>query len=136
MNEEIIIIEEELIESQTAVSPSQTSRRIFMAGIGVVITLKGEVAALANQIIEQSQQADSGNFAGSDNVGRKLKKPVAKFLNRLNIPTKRDIDLLNNQILTLIEKVETLAERQTALPAAASTEIPSISENEADSHSE
>lgn len=136
MNEEIIIIEEELVESQTAVSPTQTSRRIVMAGLGVVITLKGEVTALANQVIEQSQRADTENFSISGSVRRRLKKPVAKMLNRLNIPTKGDIDLLNNQLSTLIEKVETLAETQTSLPIPASPEIPLPSEVETESHSE
>jgi len=136
MNEEIIIIEEELVESQTAVSPTQTSRRIIMAGLGVVITLQGEVTALANQVIEQGQRADTENISRSGRVRRRLKKPVAKMLNRLNIPTKSDIDLLNNQISTLIEKVETLAETQPPLPTTASPEIPLPSEVEIESHSE
>jgi len=122
MDEDIIVIEEEFVETQTAVSPNNTSRRLFMAGIGIVVSFKGEFSSFVNQVIEQGESATRDNKLPAGKLRRRLRKPVGQLLNRINVPTKTDIDRLNNQISNLIEKVEALEETQTNLTAPTSPE--------------
>ena len=124
MDQEVIIIEEDVIDEQTAVSPANTSRRIIMASIGMMATVGSEAASFANRIIENDQVTSeiSQPLATSQKkLRRGLKNTVGRLLNRMNVPTKSDIDNLNNQITNLLDKVETLQQQAHNPPAPPST---------------
>jgi hypothetical protein len=120
MREDIIVFEEEIVGSDTAtstidhsrprsvqaISPTKTSRRLVMAGIGAVVIAGGKVKSLVNRFIE-SERLEVGNAQP-----RRLQKPVDSLLMRLNVPTKTDVDALNSQVTALLDKIEALQEQQ------------------------
>lgn len=106
MSEDIIAVEEEIVESSTAVSPAETSRRLVMAGIGAVVVVGGAVKARVSRFIE----SEEGETEAEPPQSRRLPNPMDALLNRLNVPTKTDIDILNNQVSALLEKMEALQE--------------------------
>lgn len=107
MSEDIIAVEEEIVESTTAVSPTETSRRLVMAGIGAVVVVGGAVKSRVSRLIE-SEEAETEAEASPGR--RRLPHPVNSLLTRLNVPTKTDIDALNDQVSNLLEKIEALQE--------------------------
>ena len=125
MSEEIIV-EEEIVEIDTAVSPKESSRRLVMAGIGLAVVLRGELSSTFNKIIDQGEHSDQlipeQNRISKLPIRRTLKKPIKRVLHRFNIPTKSDIDTLNNQIVALIDKVDAL-QNQPHLPQSTEIEI-------------
>lgn len=131
----IIIINEETAEIETAVSPLNTSRRMIMASIGMAGVLRNEAASLTNRIIEQGQTTNLPRIKPG-RVRRRFRKPVGKLFNRLNIPTKSDIDTLNNQITNLLEKVEAFEETQAALPPQIAAENRSTPPSESETLSD
>ncbi|NJN53704.1 MAG: hypothetical protein HC804_02465 [Anaerolineae bacterium] len=131
MSEDIIVIEEENGELETAVletavSPTETSRRLVMAGIGVVVVAGSEMKSFVSRLIESGELVkDDGRtspaataVAAPRRVGRRLQRPMNSLFARLNMPTKSDIDALNTQVSTLLEKIEALqqTEEQLASP--------------------
>jgi hypothetical protein len=123
MSEEIVIVEEGADAEDTAVSPTETTRRVVLAGIGMVVVAGGEIKSLVGKWAE-SRQATEGNTVQRQpavNVRRQIKTPVKSLLTRLNIPTKTDIDALNNQVTTLLNKVEKLQQLEQQAPEADSS---------------
>lgn len=103
MSEEIIVVEEEMVGSDTAVSPTETSRRLVMASIGAVVVVSGAVKSRVSRLIESEEaEASPGR--------RRLPHPMNSLLTRLNMPTKTDIDALNDQVSNLLAKIEALHE--------------------------
>jgi polyhydroxyalkanoate synthesis regulator phasin len=109
---------------------------MIMAGIGMAGVLRNEAASFTNRVIEQGQTTNLPNIRPG-RVRRGFRKPVSKLFNRLNIPTKSDIDNLNNQITNLLEKVEALEETQTPLATQTASETPEnqLPDNDAESDS-
>ncbi len=105
MSEEIIVVEEEMVGSDTAVSPTETSRRLVMASIGAVVVVSGAVKSRVSRLIE-SEEAETEASPGR----RRLPHPMNSLLTRLNMPTKTDIDALNDQVSNLLAKIEALHE--------------------------
>lgn len=116
--EDIVIIEEEGEQSNTAVSPAQTSRRVILAGIGMVVVVGGEVKSLVGKLAE-SREGTEGNALQRQpvvNLRRQIKTPLTSLLTRLNIPTKTDVDALNSQVTTLLNKIEMLQQLEQQTP--------------------
>ena len=115
MREAVIAVEEEIVESETAVSPAETSRRLVMAGIGAVVVVGGVVKSRVSRFIESEEAATE---AEPPQARRRLPNPVDSLLTRLNVPTKTDIDALNDQVSSLLAKIEALQElEQRPLPS-------------------
>ncbi len=117
----IEIIEEELNEEPNTLL--DTVRRVLMAGVGVVVLAQEEVEEFVNKLIERGeiaekdgrklindvfenrkQQAQETKQATQEEIDKRLER----ILDRLNVPTRSDIDMLNAKVTELTEKVEEL----------------------------
>ncbi|GIK57358.1 MAG: hypothetical protein HND44_07240 [Chloroflexi bacterium] len=123
MSEDVIVVEEEIVEV-TAVAPAETSRRLVMAGIGAVVVVGGAVKARMSRLLEAEETKAE---IESPQKRRRLPNPVNSLRERLNVPTKTDIDALNSQVSALLEKIEALQELEGQRPSAS---VISTSENQ------
>jgi len=118
MSEDIIIIEEQTEEINTAVSPTQTTRRVILAGIGIVVIAGGEVKSWVGKLTETQEATEESTPQRQSalNLRQEMKAPLRSLLTRLNIPTKTDIDALNDQVTTLLNKIEMLQQLEQQIP--------------------
>jgi poly(hydroxyalkanoate) granule-associated protein len=118
---EIEIIEEEVNEEPNALL--ETVRRVLMAGVGVVVLAQEEVEEFVNKLIERGEIAEKDGRKLINEVIENRKKQaqdtkqatqeefdkrLESILDRLNIPTRGDIDTLNTKVTELNAKVEEL----------------------------
>jgi poly(hydroxyalkanoate) granule-associated protein len=118
---EIEIIEEEINDEPNALL--ETVRRVLMAGVGVVVLAQEEVEEFVNKLIERGEIAEKdGRKLISEVVENRKKqaqdtkqatqeefdKRLESILDRLNVPTRGDIDTLNTKVTELTAKVEKL----------------------------
>jgi len=118
---EIEIIEEEVNEESNALLDAV--RRVLMAGIGAMVLAQEEVEEFVNKLIERGEIAEKDGRKLINEVVEKRKKKAQDttqnaqeevdkrlegMLDRLNIPTKSDIDALNAKVTELTHKVESL----------------------------
>ena len=121
---EIEIIEEETANGSTPLLGGV--RRVLMAGVGAValaqdeidefvnkLVERGEIAEkdgrnLLNDIRERRQKAQEEAAARAESVSEGVDKRMEALLDRLNIPTKSDIDTLSEKVTLLAEKVDAL----------------------------
>lgn len=117
----IEIIEEEVSEESNALLDAV--RRVLMAGIGAVVLAQEEVEEFVNKLIDRGEIAEKDGRKLINEVVEKRKKKAQDtthtaqdevdkrlegLLDKLNIPTKGDIDALNAKVTELTAKVETL----------------------------
>jgi poly(hydroxyalkanoate) granule-associated protein len=118
---EIEIIVEEINDEPNALL--ETVRRVLMAGVGVVVLAQEEVEEFVNKLIERGEIAEKdGRKLISEVVENRKKqaqdtkqatqeefdKRLESILDRLNVPTRGDIDTLNTKVTELTAKVEKL----------------------------
>lgn len=118
---EIEIIEEEVNEEPNALL--ETVRRVLMAGVGVVVLAQEEVEELVNKLIERGEIAEQDGRKLINDVVENRKqqaqetkqatqgefdKRLEGLLDRLNVPTRGDINTLNDKVTELTAKVEEL----------------------------
>ncbi len=114
---------------------NEAVRRTILAGIGMVavsmeeldkfikrMAERGEVAQkdadkVVNQVMEQIRAVQPGSTppmagegvqATAENVRSSFESNIEQFLNRLNIPSQRDIDELSARVAQLTARVEEL----------------------------
>jgi poly(hydroxyalkanoate) granule-associated protein len=117
----IEIIEEEVNEESNALL--EAVRRVLMAGVGVVVLAQEEVEEFVNKLIERGEIAEKDGRKLINEVVEKRKKQAKEtkqstqeefdkrlesILDRLNVPTRGDIDALNSKVTELTAKVEEL----------------------------
>jgi poly(hydroxyalkanoate) granule-associated protein len=107
-------------------------RRLLLASIGAVAMSYDEAEKFINRLIErgelaqkdgekvlnevmtrfrqrpQAAQAEAENKANE--LGNQIEQNVEQFFNRLNIPTKRDIDELSARVAQLAARVEEMSQ--------------------------
>jgi poly(hydroxyalkanoate) granule-associated protein len=118
---EIEIIEEEINEEPNALL--ETVRRVLMAGVGVVVLAQEEVEEFVNKLIERGEIAEKDGRKLINEVVENRKKQAQEtkqstqeefdkrlegLLDRLNVPTRGDINTLNDKVTKLTVKVEEL----------------------------
>ncbi len=126
MVEEVEVQEEVLVED----GPNpvlEMTRKILLASIGAVALTQEEVEKFVNKLIERGEIAEKdGRKLIKDIMDKRRKKTeevrtdteeqvdsrLTDVLGRMNIPSKSDIDVLNERIGTLTEKVDQLIESQ------------------------
>lgn len=133
MSEEIIVEEETTEETSENIIVNNT-RRVLLAAVGlgtlayegaekVVQRLvdKGELAEEDGRSILQtlSEKRAEKVQASNQRVREEVDRRMGSLLNRMNMPSKEDIDQLNEKIAALSSKVEALLaeEAQAAEPA-------------------
>lgn len=118
---EIEIIEEEVNDEPNALL--ETVRRVLMAGVGVVVLAQEEVEEFVNKLIERGEIAEQDGRKLINDVVENRKKQAQEtrqatqeefdkrlegLLDRLNVPTRGDINTLNDKVTELTAKVEEL----------------------------
>lgn len=118
---EIEIIEENVNEEPNALL--ETVRRVLMAGVGVVVLAQEEIEEFVNKLIERGEIAEKDGRKLINEVVENRKKQAQEtrqatqeefdkrlegILDRLNVPTRGDIDTLNSKVTELTAKVEEL----------------------------
>ncbi len=118
---EIEIIEEEVKEASNTLL--ETVRRVLMAGVGAVVLAQEEIEEFVNKLIDRGEIAEKDGRKlineivdkrkkkaqeSTQNAQEEVDKRLEGLLDRLNIPTKSDIDALNAKVTELTSKVEDL----------------------------
>ena len=101
-------------------------RRLLLARFGAVAMTFDEVEAFVKKLVERGelaqkdaekllhemQQRLTANRPQVEKVSDRVEQGMEEFLNRLNIPSKRDIDELSEKIAQLAARVEELRKSQ------------------------
>lgn len=122
MAEDIEVTEEEIVENGH--NPMlEMARKVLLASIGAVALTQEEVEKVVHKLIERGEIAEKdGRKLIKDLMERRRKKTdevraetedqvdsrMEELLNRMNIPSKSDIDALSAKITTLTKKVDEL----------------------------
>jgi polyhydroxyalkanoate synthesis regulator phasin len=116
MSEEEVVIEEPSI--------LDSLRRVLLASVGVVALTIEEVGDLVDKLVERGEIAEQEGKKLIVEIKEKRKKKtdeaeemtssrVREALDRMDIPTKSDIDELSKKITTLSKKVDELKKAQS-----------------------
>ena len=104
------------------------AHKLFQVGLGAVMMVQDEVVNLTDKLIEQGEATESKSRKRVDEFvdGRKKEtkdltkrleknwdKQMESFLHRMNIPSRAEINSLNNKITRLSKKVDEL-KKETA----------------------
>lgn len=113
--EEVVIEEPSILESL---------RRVLLASVGVVALTIEEVGDLVDKLVERGEIAEQEGKKLIIEIKEKRKKKtdeaeevassrVREALDKMDIPTKSDIDDLSKKIATLSKKVDELKKAQS-----------------------
>ena len=94
-------------------------RKLLLAGVGTVVVAQDEIENFIEKMVEKGEIAEKDarklvkevvdrRKEGAKKAEAEIDKRVDEALNRMNIPTKADIEALSNKITTLTKKVEEL----------------------------
>jgi len=133
MKEKVIDVRNEAI--MQGASLYLLARRVLLAGLGAVALTAEEAEAFVDKLVERGEIAEveaqkliedfrarmkkneskmqRAGGEGVKQVENMLEEQVGAVLNRMNVPTKRDIDQLSAQIEQLSAKIDTLRQRNT-----------------------
>ena len=104
------------------------AHKLFQASLGAAMLVQDEVVHLADKLIEQGEATESksrkrvdefvdGRKKETKDMTKKLEKnwdkQMGNLLHRMNIPTRAEINTLNNKITRLTKKVDEL-KKETA----------------------
>ena len=113
---------EEVVEEPKDKSQHQMMellRRMFLATIGAAVIAQEEIEALVNRLVERGEIAEKDGKklinevmdkrkSKSESVGDEISKNIEGVLNRMNIPSKADVDALSQKITGLSKKIDEL----------------------------
>jgi len=123
---EKIKVEEEAVEE--AVNPFVDGiRRAMLASVGAFSLAQDEAEKFVNKLIEKGEIAEKDGRSllndladkrkerakeSSKRVSDELEKRMESLLNRMNIPTKSDIEQLSKKVAELAKKIDALKEQK------------------------
>lgn len=125
---EDIQVTEEVVEESGPNPMLDLVRKILLAGIGAVAITQEEIEKFVNKLIDRGEIAErDGRKLINDMKEKRRKKTdeirtgtegqldsrMEDILARMNIPSKSDIDALNEQISALSEKIDELKESES-----------------------
>ena len=113
---------EEVVEEPKDKSQHQMMemlRRMFLATVGAAVIAQEEIEALVNRLVERGEIAEKDGKklinemmdkrkSKSETVGDEISKNIEGVLNRMNIPSKADVDALSQKITGLSKKIDEL----------------------------
>ena len=121
MAEKIEVVEEDVsAEPNTLLSGL---RRVLLAGVGAMALAQEEVEDFVNKLIERGEIAEkdgrklvndimerrkSRTQESTQRVEEEVERRMESLLNRMNVPSKSDIEKLNAKITELSKKVDAL----------------------------
>ena len=118
---EVEVVEEERVKEASPFV--ETTRKVLLAGIGAMALAQDEAESFVNRLVERGELAEKdGRQLITDIVERRKQKAeeaaeevehdldvrVERILQRMNIPTRNDINALSRQITALSNKVDEL----------------------------
>lgn len=121
MTEKIEVLEEETTEERNTFIGGV--RRVLMAGIGAFALAQEEVEDFVNKLIDRGEIAEkdgrklindimerrkSKTQETTKRVESELEKRFESLLDKMNIPTKTDIEALTTKVTELSKKVDEL----------------------------
>jgi polyhydroxyalkanoate synthesis regulator phasin len=94
-------------------------RRLLLASIGAAAIAQEEIEALINRLVERGEIAEKDGKklahemmekrkSKTANVSDEISKNVEGLLNRMNFPSKADVDVLGQKISALSKKIDEL----------------------------
>jgi poly(hydroxyalkanoate) granule-associated protein len=97
----------------------ELARKVLLAGIGAVGLAQDEIEDFVNRLVERGEIAEKdGRKLVREVMDRRKKdvnkaedevtKRVEEILDRMNVPTKADIEALGDKIVSLSKKVDDL----------------------------
>jgi polyhydroxyalkanoate synthesis regulator phasin len=122
MAEKIEIVEEEVAEAGSSLLAGV--RRVLMAGVGAVALAQDEVEEFVKKLVDRGEIAEKDGRKLVDDILEKRKNRTEKaedalesriesLLDRMNVPSKSDIDQLSKKITLLAEKVDELKNKKS-----------------------
>jgi poly(hydroxyalkanoate) granule-associated protein len=131
------VIEEEAVEVEEPTEETaeakrnplvEATRSVLLAGAGAVTLAQDEAEKFVNRLVERGEMAERDGRKLLDDLKdrrrcntqkaeEELDRRVENLLNRLNVPTKVDIDALSAKINELTKKIDKLS--QAGKPAKA-----------------
>ena len=95
---------------------AELARKMLLASIGAVALLQEEAEAFVQKLIERGEITEKdGSTLMKDfrekrrkKAEEELDKRIGSLIDRMNVPTKSDIETLSEKIASLAEKVDQL----------------------------
>ena len=95
------------------------ARRVLLAGIGAMALAQDEVEEFVNKLVERGEIAEKDGKQllrellerrklRAGEVENQFSKRVAEILDRMNVPTRSDIEALGDKIAALSQKLDEL----------------------------
>ncbi len=102
----------------------EASRKVLLAGIGAVALAQDEIEDFIGKLVERGEIAEQDGkrlFSeimdkrkkGTEKAEEEFTKRVEEILDRMNVPTKDDINKLGQKITNLTKKVDELKKAQS-----------------------
>jgi poly(hydroxyalkanoate) granule-associated protein len=119
MGEKVEIVVEEGAEEMERNPLLEATRKVLLASIGAVALAQEEIEAFVNKLVERGEIAEKDGKKLVRDVMEKRKKETKKaedeldkrledLLDRMNVPSKSDIEALSAKITALSKKVDEL----------------------------
>ncbi len=119
MGEKVEIVVEEGSQEMERNPLLEATRKVLLASIGAVALAQEEIEAFVNKLVERGEIAEKDGKKLVRDVMEKRKKEAKKaedeldkriedLLDRMNVPTKSDIEALSAKITALSKKVDEL----------------------------
>ena len=113
---------EEVVDTPKEESQHQMSemlRRLFLAAVGAVAIAQEELEALVNKLVERGEIAEKDGKSlihemmekrksRTEKIEDEVSKNIADVLKKMNIPSKADVEVLNQKITGLSKKIDEL----------------------------
>jgi polyhydroxyalkanoate synthesis regulator phasin len=111
-------------EPADRISLYEAARKVLLAGIGAVALAQDEIEDFIDKLVERGEIAEQdGKRLFSEIMDKRKKstekaedeftKRVEEILDRMNVPTKDDINKLGQKITNLTKKVDELKKAQS-----------------------
>lgn len=121
MADKINVIEEEV--TQASKEFLNRLRRVLMAGLGAVTLAQEEMEGFVHKLVDRGEIAEKDGRKlieelldkrkkraeeSGKRVEAEIEQRMESLLNRMSIPTRKDIDTLSKKVTELTQKVEEL----------------------------
>lgn len=111
-------------EVNDRISLLEASRKVLLAGIGAVALAQDEIEDFIGKLVERGEIAEQDGKRliseimdkrkkSADKAEDEFTKRIEEILDRMNVPTKEDINKLGQKITNLTKKVDELKKAQT-----------------------
>lgn len=119
MAKEVEVVVEEAMGEEESSRFVEATRKVLLAGIGAVALAQEEIESFVSKLVERGEIAEKdGRKLVRDVMERRkketqkaedqLEKRMEDLLDRMNVPTKSDIEALSAKITALTKKVDEL----------------------------